>query len=362
MRSPDGAGASSFGRSLWSSPCSGRSLMRQPGHSGLPALIALLVAVAICPAGERPRVDARFERIATLEWRLAFAVPGESPWSPRGDQLAVVRGDPTASTLAIFDPSRPRSAPREVFSMPGPQQFPVSWSPDGEWIACLSRLRTQDFLWAIRVADGSRHLAGVGDVWPFLWGSRHTVLGFRHTDGEEIVRFDLSSLTGDEPPDSLDRRSRLAFMRRPGADFGAVRLRLGPVHEITPLTALGRVLVLGTFPDRTRFLVKQLGGRGLIVDANGTVLSDVGERVYPQSTTANGRFVAGFHEVDDGYDILSAEVLLHDLVTRREIPVRDAPQSTGVECAPVGTWLALQTLREGLVVGRLEISGPAAPP
>ena len=329
--------------------------MRQTRHSIRVLAIAstLLLGAAIASGDTQP--CARFERLATLRCGLAATVPGESPWSPQGDLVAVIKGEASGTTtLAVFDVTKPLVAPRELLSMPHPIG-PVCWSPDGKWIACIMRLRTQKFIWVVRVRDGACQLAGVADAWPFLWASDRVLLGFRFEDGAEVLRFDPSPGAG---ADSLDEVPRLTMIGHPTAGFGAAKLTLWPRPTITPLPALSRVLLYGTFPDRRRFIINRLGEGGgvAVVDANGTILAEIGTRMSPGSATADGRFVAGFHGVEDGYNYLSAEVYLHEVSSAREIPVQAAPHSTGVECSPVGPWLALESLREGLVIGRLIVS------
>src|SRR5690349_14350718 len=123
--------------------------------------------------GELPR----FERSATLPWHLPFCPAGGSPWSPTENLLAV----DSAGVLAVFDASRPQSPPKTGLAMPTPTNITVSWSPDGQWIACETKTYSRtsgrpgvtitDTLWAIPVAGGRPIVILGAERWPFLWGS-----------------------------------------------------------------------------------------------------------------------------------------------------------------------------------------------
>jgi hypothetical protein len=333
--------------------------MRQPRHRlALTSLLALIAfPFGVAPSGEGTPVRARFEREVEWPWGIAPTVPGESPWAPRGDRLAVVRG----GVLAILEISKPQAPPRELFSMPDPVRS-MAWSPDGKWIACLTRLRTESLVWVIRVEDGVRHVAGAGDVWPFLWLSDHVLVGYRHEDGEEILRFVVPG--SEAHAHTFDPLPRLILIGQRKAEMALARLTPGAEPEVSLLRGLGRALLRTTFPDRRRFLVCQLDrdARSVVVDASGLVLFDLGSRIDAECATGDGRFVAGVHEEGDGHAVFSSEVLLYDLFSNRAIRVEDAPHSMRVECAPRGNWVALQTLRGGLVIGRLAIDGTKSRP
>ena len=287
----------------------------------------------------------------------AKSLAGESAWSPRGDLLAVFRNEEAGIALAVFDTTKPADPPRELFRIPNLDPI-ASWSPDGRWIACMSKLRTQRFLWVIRVADGARHLAGVTDAWPFLWASDQRLVGHDSGTGRRILEFEVPH-DGDSAA-AVDPRPRLVhFSRRGGLDIA--RVTSGARVEITPLPALYRAMLVGRSPDRRRYLVHQSNYRGTdaIVDTDGNLLADLGDHLETCSITSDGRFVAGFHGVLSpgcAGNYRTAELMLMDPASRKVFPVEGAPHSIGVDCAPVGPWVALQALHGNLIVGRLHLS------
>jgi hypothetical protein len=282
----------------------------------------------------------------------------------------------SAGTLAVFDASRPQDPPKTLLTMPAPTNITVSWSRDGQWIACKTKTYSQprhagiaiaESLWAIPAAGGRPKLIQGGvEVWPFLWGSDGFLYGWV---GTRTFRFAPPTSLASENPDATARTPSLALLPRQEI----VRITAGDPPEVVPLPQLGRVLQRGRFPDGRRFLMTRLepgqGPRNVVVDATGRILAGLDGSAREDSSgtplgyftatsvTADGQYVAGFYEVDTkaGEDIAKAVVFLTDATGRSRLPVDGAPYSTRIECSPTGHWVAAEMLRGGVEVGTLEV-------
>jgi dipeptidyl aminopeptidase/acylaminoacyl peptidase len=107
--------------------------------------------------------DLGTRKVDSLTWTLH---DDDSPaWSPDGSRIAFVRtvesepGVPANSDIWVME-ARRGATPRRLTEFPGPDAGPLSWSPDGRWIAFRQGDEPQYFLYqqyrvAVVPADGS---------------------------------------------------------------------------------------------------------------------------------------------------------------------------------------------------------------
>lgn len=337
-------------------------------------ILGSLVVIPVLPA-DGFAAAARFEEVARCRFHLPYCPAGGSPWSPSGSLLAV----DSAGTLALLDISKPREPLMRLFAKPPATNLAVSWSPDGRWIACRTKTYSSspiregtlitDSLWAIPVAGGPPILVWAGEEdGLFFWGSDGVLYSWQARRPSRFVLPGGPTTTSD----ALKRQPRLSEFSPEASRTRGVAARIVPGDPpgVTPLPALGRALICGSFPDERRFLVTRSEGRGprtVVVDEEGTTLASLDvtaredssgtklEYFSAGSVTSDGRYVAGFYEIDRDENVAKAAVFLIDVAATSPIPVAGAPYAIHVECSRTDHWLALETLDSWVVVGALEV-------
>jgi hypothetical protein len=128
-----------------------------------------------------------------------------------------------------------------------------------------------------------------------------------------------------------------------------------------------RVYPVADFSDGLRFLVQVFEPSRIysaVVNGDGEVITDFGDTSASSvvgfeatSVSSDGRYVVGYHMVDDGHAISSSRLYLSDATNTWRVPIESAPDGTSVRLSPVGMKVAYIDAFEGVAhVGTLEIT------
>lgn len=227
-------------------------------------------------------------------------------WSPDGDRLAYIRGDPTTGTgeIRVLDLATGTDV---AITSPMPNLFRATWSPNGTYLAFDSDAD----LW-LAAADGSgvRRLNATEDVQEYdphwspasthLVFTRSAVLGPEQSGRQEVVTLDL------------DTEEQVALGQGAGHDWSTAGIAYaatgGGVAVVDPLTGRTQhrddaaAYFVRWSPDRLHLLADGPGGLR-VIDAlspfsfTSTVVSTV--PTYRAVWTSDGTAVASADDRDN---------------------------------------------------------------
>ena len=323
-------------------------------------VLAPLLIIALGAPGVRDNsingASLRFECIATIQ---GLTLP-DQPWSPAGDELLLVGPD----GLHVARATDGYRNPQLILSGMLTGQ---AWSPDGKWVACSvkphpeSTQKSRSELLVVSPSSGKtiRALQGVS-FHDYAWAPSGG-LWVDHDSGRD-GRIDLLRLGVAVTPSSVRRPLIPDFTRGNGlrvariTDFGKVRFDITP----SPSNAGDHVVFKDAFADG-RYLVDVSWPywRTVIVDSLGVIQDEVIQGVqegvfHGRSVSADGRFVAGFVEVDRGDTIESTTLLIRDLLLKQTLTITGAPPGLAPAFSRVSDTFTFQGLKDGIVyVGRL---------
>jgi len=308
---------------------------------------------------------ATFQSLATLQGRL----PVDSPWSPTDQRLAFLGAD---GALYIFDAATPAVPPTLV--LPSSSDYIInryiSWSPDGQWIAC----RTQE-VGDVRAGLASivaRNAAGTGpittllrgEVGRFTWAANGTIYCWDTSRRRTTVSPPTEWQPGTPP--AVER----PFLQPLPSTNALSEFRTRPQEHERQLTLQATnvyaAFAVDAFPDMQKYVITvQDNTRGFysaVVDQDGNVVVDLGGQVGANGFTAtsvspDGRYVLGFHEVDQDETIAGARLYLVAADGAWRIPVEPAIDGLDPKFARTGDLIAFMELSTGGIrVGHLQVS------
>lgn len=341
------------------------------------AVILLLLATDLCPARAASAPAARETRATFTSAihstdQIANCSIGASPWSPRANLLALA----TSQGLALLDMDTLPPRQRLLCTSAKLVQYKVAWSADGRSLACLMHFvafpvrpgAPDDSLFVIDVASGARHFVHAGWVWPFFWASDGGLYGWT-SPRDEDAPIRLLAPAAHAPASHLREQTLITHAVRP-----LLRFTPGDPPTVQAVEGFDMLFQRSGFPDGKRYLVSRMASdpkeRNLVLDSTGKILKHLdGKFPDPRggrsleyfsacSVTSDGLYVGGFCEVDspDGDNIARAPVFLVAVEGDARIPLLGAPDATKIEFASFGGWVALQSLNDGLCVGRWRVT------
>ena len=279
-----------------------------------------------------------------------------APWSPRETLLALTGPD----GIYVFDAGQPRRAARRIVAC---QDAYVSWSPDGTWLACaLLDPRAQwETIVAVPAAGGNQDTLYNGQtVWPFLWASDGYIYCWQSGPDGSQIRQRLS------PPARWQSRYFQPFEASPALVLNS---RSGPLSyrrfdcspqptetnlpALDSLAACGNLLLREHFPTNRQWLMTGPGGETLIVDEDGRVVRSFPRGITWSSVSADGRFLAGYREVDTEADVASAQLFIGDALGTWAAAVDGIDYAIEPRLSRRGFFIAYQG-RRGYEIARLE--------
>jgi hypothetical protein len=311
-------------------------------------LVLLIGSVSIrCrsadPRGQSPRVE--FKEIRAFPMHsLAY---GE-PWSPIHERLVLLGGD----GYSVFDAEHPNDGLRQVFS--GAWVRRVAWSPDGDWLLLV-------------IGDPSPPNTRMLVVVPWQGGSPDTLVrdvSFLHStwasDGNVayVVGSDIHWIkpprgASPRPRGSVDVPTLLASQWiRPGRPKGE------PLETQIPGS---HTLTMDSVPGLGRYLVRGIGAdmpTALVLDEHGTVVSDLGAAGIPFQPTGlsgDGELVVGHKTVDDGHTMISSRLFVCSSDGRWSARVENVEAGINPCFARTGRTIAFEDPHTGVRVGILSL-------
>jgi len=121
----------------------------------------------------------------------------------------------------------------------------------------------------------------------------------------------------------------------------------------------------GAFPDGKRFLVQALGQRAatpggtLVIDSSGSILSRFDgefDGFNGTTITADGLYIVGSKEVNDGHQIISSQLLVADYLGSWTIPVTNVSMGMWPSASRIGNYVVFTNPENGAIhVGTLEL-------
>jgi hypothetical protein len=321
---------------------------------------------------------ATFVRLVSLRGSIVY---GE-PWSPDGARLAYM--DTASDSIAVFDALTPQSPPRQVAS--GVFVSQVRWSPDGGWLLLIGSDGSPTFvrhLIAVRVPrPGVPGL--VVEVAPpnqeithAVWGSDGNIYWWDIQTGKRTTLPPPTEWRSDNPSPFAERTHLLPRHDSRTRLLAQFVFETVPAVVETPINlpdsagSVGHVLGLDVVPGGEQVLlevVREPCTFTALVDRSGAILTRLwspcptgppgGPFTFEGggSVAADGRFVIGYRDVEDGHDILSSQLILTDLQASWVVEV--AGTSMGLwdaGFAATGLFVAYGNLGGGVEVGVLDV-------
>jgi hypothetical protein len=340
--------------------------------------LLLLLTIGLCAdraesasAGIKSR--ATFAAASHSTDQIASCSIGASPWSPRANVLALA----TSRGLALLDMDTVPPRQRLLCTRAAATQYKIAWAADGQRMACLAHLvgsfpvrpgAPDDSLFVIDIASGARHFVHAGWVWPFFWASDGGLYGWTSPQ-ENDAPVQLLAPAARSTSSHLGEQTLITQATRP-----LVRFTPGNPPTVQAVEGFDNLFQRSGFPDGKRYLISRLASdpmeRNLVLDASGRILKHLDGRFRDPrggrplryfsacSVTSDGLYVGGFCEIDtpDGENIARAPVFLVAMQGDARLPLVGAPDATKVEFAIAGGWVALQSLNDGLYVGRWRLT------
>jgi hypothetical protein len=311
---------------------------------------------------------------------FGYTVYGE-PWSPDGARLAYL--DAATDSIGIFDALTPQSTPRRVAA--GVFVSQVRWSPDGGWLLLIG-------------SDGSpvpiRHLIAVrlptsavpglevelappnSEITHAVWGSDGNIYWWDLQTGKRTTLPPPPEWRMDNPSTFAERTHllpRLVSQTRRLAQFVFETVPAvveTPIELSAPADSVDNVLGLDVVPGGQRFLLCVLGAPcsfTALVDRSGAILTRYwipcpsgppgGPFTFEGggSISADGRFIIGYRDVEDGHSILSSELILTNLQSSWVADVAGSSGLLDARFAATGLFVACAPLDGGVEVGVLDV-------
>jgi len=286
------------------------SMIRSSRCQAMALAMVPLVALSFSPkpsadsAGRPSRVEFREVRVFPHHF-LAYG----QPWSPTHERLVMQGGE----GLSVYDATRPQSGLHQIFKGAWVRQ--VTWSPDGDWLLLVigdpnpTNTRT---LIAVPWQGGTPDTLVEDEAFfPAIWASDGNVA---YLTGS-IVHWIRPRHGSDPPP--MDPRDAPSLVTRHGeGGMNLQWIRPGKL-ETEPLAIPVRgyhILIADAVPRLGRYLIRGIAADSasmLILNAHGGIDADLGAAgipFEPSGLSGDGSLVIGYKEIDDGHTISSSKM------------------------------------------------------
>jgi hypothetical protein len=324
--------------------------------------VLILSAVAGTGTGLPTAAGASAGRPSRVEFREIRVFPKHSfalgePWSPTHDRL-VLRG---RDGLSVFDASNPKAGLRQVHN--GVRVFEVSWSPDGDWLLLVigdpDPIDSRTLVvvpW--RGGSPDTLVSGV-TFFPSTWGSDGRVAYVTGSDvhwimpphGSSPRRRGLRDAPSMVVSNRVRGRAGVQWVR-PG------RLKTEPLT--TPLRGL-HLLIVDAVPHLGRYLIQGVAADSpsvVILDTRGEIVADLGALGIPfdpSGLSADGALIVGYKTIEGVDDIKSSSMYVGSSSGSWWAQVGNVPSALKTRFSRVRNTIAYEELSGGVHVGVLKV-------
>ena len=291
-------------------------------------------------------------------------------WSPTGRAVPIRAPD----GIHMYDLPN-----RSIVSVPvfGSSTSSVRWSPDGTWLlACVQS--PDEYVRGVASLEASPAFSNQSetlvrgvDIGKFVWASNGAIYYWDKHSGERH-RVEPPQRWRLVNPFAYPQRDNLVLLSDPlRHGFKLVSFKASPAEEESTIpgfaaTDINVVAVMAALPSSSQFLIHAFPNGSspysAVIDGQGRTVArfdkdPTAPRIVCTTVSADGRFVMGYHETDDGMKTIDSQLIVADIMGKWRTPVLLAPRGITPSMSPTDQHVIFEDPLTGRIhVGLLEIT------